>query len=183
MPLPAIEAIDTPRLTLRPVGLEHLDDLMRVNGDEAVTRFVPYKTWTSFEEAQAWLKRMEDICATGTAHQLVLQRKADGRVLGTLLLFKHDEGSRRIELGYALGADAQGQGYMAEAVRAACEHAFRVLGIRRIEAEVNPDNVASCRLLERVGFTLEGRMRKRWTGKGATYDTNIYGLLEDDPWK
>ena len=183
MPLPAIEAIDTPRLTLRPVGLEHLGDLMRVNGDDAVTRFVPYKTWTSLEEAQAWLKRMEDIAATGTAYQFVLERKADRRVVGTLLLFKYDEASRRIELGYALGKDAQGQGLMTEAVRAACRHAFDVLGIRRIEAEVNPDNVASCRLLERVGFTLEGRMRQRWTGKGLTYDTSIYGLLEDDPWK
>jgi len=177
MPLAPIDAIDSERLSLRPLAADHLADLMAVNGDERVTRFVPYATWTSSADAQAWHDRMQTLCAGGTAHQLVLLRRLDGRAIGTLLLFKHDEASRRIELGYALGHDCWGQGLMREAVEAACAHAFGEMDIRRIEAEVNPANGASCALLERVGFTLEGWLRQRWTGKGAIYDTHLYGLL------
>jgi RimJ/RimL family protein N-acetyltransferase len=69
---------------------------------------------------------------------------------------------------------------MREAVSATCDHAFAEMGIRRIEAEVNPSNAASCRLLSRIGFALEGTLRQRWTAKGLTYDTRIYGLLVDE---
>jgi RimJ/RimL family protein N-acetyltransferase len=54
------------------------------------------------------------------------------------------------------------------------------MGMRRIEAEVNPDNLASCALLAQVGFTLEGRLRKRWVAKGSAHDTNLYGCLAED---
>ena len=54
------------------------------------------------------------------------------------------------------------------------------MAIRRIEAEVNPANLASCALLLAVGFSLEGRLRKRWVSKGAAYDTNFYGCLAED---
>lgn len=178
--LAAITAIDAPRLTLVPVAAAHLDDLMAMNGDEAVTRFVPYKTWTSRRDAEEWLARTGRLVAAGGARQLVLLRKEDGRAVGSLLLFKYEAASARIELGYALGRAHWGQGLMMEAVTAACTHAFAAMGIRRIEAEVNPANVASCRLLTRAGFTHEGTARQRWTTKGATYDTNLYGLLAQD---
>ena len=175
-----VEAIEAPRLRLVPVADAHLDDLMAVNGDDEVTRFVPYATWRSRADAESWLARMAKIVETGTAHQLVVLRRDDARSIGTLLLFRHDEGSKRIELGYALGRAWWGQGLMREAVDAACGHAFTALGIRRIEAEVNPANTASCALLARVGFVHEGTARQRYTGKGATYDVNLYGLLASD---
>lgn len=181
MPLPCFETLHTPRLQLPPVAEAHLDDLLRMNGDDAVTQYLPYATWATRADGQAWLARMQTLQATGTAQQRVLQRLDDGRVIGSLLLFRHDAGSRRIELGYALARDAWGQGFMREAVQAASAHAFGALALRRIEAEVNPDNVASCALLARLGFTLEGRLRQRWTAKGRSHDTNLYGLLDTDP--
>lgn len=180
MPLPAIDRITSDRLHLLPVAAEHLPDLLLMNGDDAVTRFLPYATWASLADGEAWLGRMQALAATGTGQQLVLQRRADGHIVGSLLLFKHDEGSRRIELGYVLARAHWHQGLMHEAAAAACGHALGALGLRRIEAEVNPANVASCALLERLGFTLEGTLRQRWTAKGRTYDTRLYGLLADE---
>lgn len=175
--LPPIGCIDSPRLCLVPVSSAHLDDLLLVNGDDAVTRWLPYATWQGLDDARAWLARAEALEATGSARQLVLLHREDGRAIGSLLLFRHEATSRRVELGYALGRAHWRQGLMREAVAAACRHAFTTLGLRRIEAEANPDNLASCRLLEGLGFVLEGRLRQRWTAKGLTYDTNLYGLL------
>lgn len=181
MPLPDDIAFVTPRLQVLPVQAAHLPDLLAFNGDDEVTRFLPYATWTGEADAQAWLARMGTLAQGGTARQLVLVLRETGRAIGTLLLFRHDEGSRRLELGYVLGRAHWGRGLMHEALAAACEHAFVSLGCRRLEAEVNPANIASCRLLERLGFLGEGCLRERWTGQGRSYDTRLYGLLATDP--
>ena len=180
MPLPPIPPIRASRVTLREVAEPDLADLLEVNGDDEVTRYLPYSTWRSRDDAVAWFVRMQGLCATGTARQLVIERPSDGRVIGTVLLFHFDEPSARAELGYVLGRAHWRQGYATEALRAVCRHAFEATGVRRIEAEVRPDNVASSELLLSLGFTHEGRLRQRWVAKGETYDTNIYGLLLDD---
>lgn len=180
MPFPTITHIESRRLGLRPVEAADLSDLMEVNGDPKVTRFLPYAAWRSPQDGEAWLARMEALAATGTGRQLVVVRRSEPKVLGTMLLFRHDEGSARVELGYALGRAHWRQGIMREAIEVACSHAFGALGIRRIEAEVNPDNAASCRLLAGVGFVLEGRLRKRWVAKGEAHDTNVYGCLAEE---
>jgi [ribosomal protein S5]-alanine N-acetyltransferase len=176
MPIPP-PRLETARLHIRPITATDLNDLMSVNGDPAVTRHLPYATWSSLDDAAAWLKRMEALQSAGTGTQLVVQDLKSNLVVGTVLLFKLDEGSSRVELGYALGRMHWRQGLMQEALSAVMGYCFSMAGIRRIEAEVNPDNTASNRLLVALGFTLEGRARQRWVAKGVAYDTHLYGIL------
>lgn len=180
MPFAPIESICAERLMLRPVAERDLPDLLEINGDPEVTRFLPYATWQSLDDGAAWLRRMETLGSTGAGQQLVVARNEDGKVIGTVLLFKFDEGSARVELGYVLGRQYWKQGLMREALEAVCAHAFSAMAIRRMEAEVNPMNHGSNALLQRVGFTLEGTMRQRWVAKGVAYDTNFYGYLAED---
>jgi RimJ/RimL family protein N-acetyltransferase len=180
MPFVPIESICAERLALRPVAERDLPDLLEINGDPEVTRFLPYATWQSLDDGAAWLRRMETLGSTGAGQQLVVARNEDGKVIGTVLLFKFDEGSARVELGYVLGRPYWKQGLMGEALEAVCAHAFSAMGIRRMEAEVNPMNHGSNGLLQRVGFSLEGTMRQRWVAKGVAYDTNFYGYLAED---
>ena len=180
MPLPAIDSVVSPRTTLREVQASDLPDLMEVNGDPEVTQFLPYATWQSLADASAWLERMKNLMATGSASQLVIVRNADKKVIGTALLFKFEESSNRLELGYALGRAYWKQGYAAEALRALLANVFTAMHVRRVEAEVNPDNIASNALLRSLGFSHEGYLRERWVAKGATYGVNIYGLLASE---
>lgn len=180
MPFPATTHLNTPRLTLRPVVAGDVPDLLEVNGDPEVTRFLPFATWESAQDGLAWLARMDAIASAGTGQQLVVVRNSDSKVIGTVLMFRFDEASCRFELGYVLGRKYWRQGFMAEALNAACAHAFEALRMRRIEAEVNPSNTAPNRLLLSMGFALEGTLRKRWVTKGVAYDTNFYGCLADD---
>jgi [ribosomal protein S5]-alanine N-acetyltransferase len=176
VPFPLVTSIRAARLTLRPLAEGDLPDLLEMSGDEQVTRFLPYAPWRSLDDGRAWFARMAALGSAGTAQQLVLAAHHGGRVIGSLLLFNHHEGSSRIELGYALRRSQWGRGLMREAAGAACSHAFAA-GVRRIEAEVNPANAASCALLARLGFTLEGTLRQRWVNHGAANDTNMYACL------
>lgn len=177
MPFPTLESITSDRLRLRPVQASDLPDLMAVNGDPAVTSFLPYATWRSMADAEAWLTRMEALAATGSALQLVIVRSVDAKVVGTALVFKFDEASRRVELGYVIGRAHWRQGYAKEALAALVSHAVAGWGIRRFEAEVNPDNQGSNALLRSLGFVHEGHLRERWVAKGRAYGVNVYGLL------
>jgi hypothetical protein len=104
--------IGTPRLVVRRVEERDLGGLMDVNGDEAVTRYLPYATWTSSDDASGWLVRMSGLQEAGKARQLVVVDRDDGRVLGAILLFNFDESNRRAEVGYVLAQASWGRGLM-----------------------------------------------------------------------
>jgi len=180
MPLPAHFPLVSQRLTIRPIVEGDLADLLSINGDPEVTRFLPYPTWQSLDDGQAWLKRMQALAEGGTGQQFVLVMNATSRIVGTLLLFRFEESSARAELGYVLGRVHWGRGLMREAITAFCTYAFSHLALRRLEAEVNPANAASAQVLLDVGFTLEGTLRKRWVAKDGAYDTKFFGLLAQE---
>jgi len=172
--------LDSERLVVRGVQHSDLPDLLRMNGDDAVTRFLPYDTWASLADGEAWIARMFAMADAGSALQLVIVDKASTSAIGTCLIFRHDVASARAEIGYALARSWWGRGFMREALSVLIRHAFEVYELHRLEAEVDPDNDASNALLRKLGFTCEGRLRQRWLAKGRRYDTNVYGLLSDE---
>src|SRR3954464_2818200 len=103
MPLAFPPVLETPRLRVRALREEDLGDLLAVNGDPEVTRYLPYAPWTGPGDAQAWFARMRGIESEGTAVQLVAEQREAGRVIATVLLFRHDAALAQAELGYALG--------------------------------------------------------------------------------
>ena len=178
MPFPTLEPIDAERVRVRLLARSDLPALHEVNGDDAVTRLLPYATWTSPADADAWFERMAKIQATGLAVQLVVADKASDRAIGTALLFRLEEGSARAELGYVLGRAHWGKGVMREALVGLIGTCFGPMALRRLEAEVDPRNPASSGLLLRLGFRHEGLLRERWVTRGQPKDVGIYGLLQ-----
>jgi len=180
MPLRCTGPIESVRTIVRLVERSDLPALLVVNGDEQVTRFLPYETWKSPTDGRAWYARMADLQAAGLALQFVVAARCSGAAIGTCLLFRYDAGSRRAELGYVLGRAYWGQGYMHEALTALIGEAFGAMGLRRLEAEVDPHNRASSQLLARLGFRKEGLLRERWLGRNGAQDAEVHGLLERD---
>lgn len=177
MLLPTQPRIETERLTIRLVERPDLPSLLAINSNDTVTRFLPYESWKDMADAEAWHSRAEARHAAGEAGQFVIVLRASGRVIGTCLLFRFEEASARAEVGYVLGQEYWGAGYMLEAIKALVAFAFEQMHLRRLEAELDPRNVASAKLLERLGFVKEGLLRQRWAMKGEITDSSLYGLL------
>ena len=177
MPLIPPDFIESRRLRVRLVAESDLPALLEVNSSQEVTALLPYATWTSMADAEAWLLRMEGIQRTGLALQFVVIDKCTERAIGTCLLFRFEEGSARAELGYVLGRPYWGRGLMRETLEALIDGAFGAMRLRRLEAEVDTRNHPSSRLLQGLGFTREGLLRERWVAKGEVKDVEWYGLL------
>lgn len=117
---------------------------------------------------------------SGSHAQLGIELKCARRVIGTCTLFNFHEQSRRAEVGYILHREFWGNGYMTEALSYLIDYAFAKLGLNRLEADIDPRNAASARLLERLGFVREGLLRQRWIVGDEVSDTGFYGLLANE---
>ena len=83
-------------------------------------------------------------------------------------------------VGYQIGAEFSGHGYMTEALRLVLRHAFLKLKLHRLEANIQPENVASLALVKRAGFTKEGYSRRYLKICGRWRDHERWAILVDD---
>ncbi len=176
--LPA--SLTTARFVVRLVEPGDLPDLLVVHADDEVSRFLPYETWRSMDDAHAWHARIVGLQGDGRLRQYVVVDRGDARVVGSALVFNVEPGHARAEFGYVLGRRDWRRGVMSEAMAALVAATFDALELRRLEAHVDPRNAPSIRLLERLGFVREGLMRERAVVKGQVVDSCIYGLLADE---
>ena len=169
--------LETPRLQLRPLRPDDAPAVYALHADPIALRYWSTPPWHDPAQADALIARDLTAMAEGDHVRLGLERRADGRLIGLCSLFAFHLPSRRCELGYLLQREAWGQGLMHEALVTLLDWAFGVLDLNRIEADIDPRNVASQRSLERLGFVAEGRLRERWIVAGEVSDSALYGLL------
>ena len=172
--LPTLEA---PRVRLRWLTADDVDALFAVFSDEVMMRYWSSAPMKDRAEAEQLLARIHGGFRDKSVFQWGVERKADGALLGTCTLFNIHRGNMRAELGYCLKSRHWGQGFMGEALRALIDHSFAALKLRRLEADVDPDNASSLRILDRMGFRREGLLRERWNVGGGIQDSVFLGLL------
>jgi [ribosomal protein S5]-alanine N-acetyltransferase len=168
----------TERLVLRAWRPEDAAGLFRLRSKPEVMRY-----WTAgpFEDMARAEKTVADLIVNNLEGSgLELAVCYEGEVVGTATLHGVVWSSRRAELGYMLLPELQGRGLMHEALVAVVGYGFGVLGLNRLEADIDPRNVASRRSLERLGFQREGYMPERWIVEGEVTDIEFFGLLVKD---
>jgi len=169
--------LPTERLLLRPLRDRDTQALFGIHSDPQFARYWSSAPWTELAQAEQLIAQDQRDLAAGEHVRLGIRRRADEALLGTCTLFKIHAGNRRAELGYGLAPCHWGQGYASEAVGALLDWGFGPLALHRVEADIDPENQASAKLLGRLGFQLEGRLRERWIVAGQMSDSAIYGLL------
>jgi len=143
--------IATERLLLRRTRLADVPSLYAFLGDAAAMRhtvhFGSLRECRRYVAAHQWHQR-----ATGHAPWTIL-RKSDGQIIGWGGLYEDpfDRGWG-IEVGYWFAPSSWGNGYATELVRAALAQARETVGLTEVSAFARPENVASCRVLEKAGF-------------------------------
>jgi RimJ/RimL family protein N-acetyltransferase len=169
--------LHAPRVRLREFRVDDAPALYAVHSDPRVMRYWSFPAWTRAEQAQARVAHVLEQRARGEVFAWAIADPVDDGLIGSVAAFALDRIQLRAEIGYSLHADWHGQGLAQEAVRAVLAFLIGEVGLARIEADVDPRNAASCRLLERLGFVREGLLRQRWRVNGEACDSALYGLL------
>ena len=172
--LPVIAAS---RVVLRWISEDDIDGLYKVFSDPQVMRYWSSGPLANREAAAALQREIADSNEKESMFKWGLVLRESNSLIGTATLFNLNLDNGRAELGYAMGSAHWGKGYMNEALQALVSHAFEVMNLRRLEADVDPRNAASIRTLERLGFQREGFLRERWHVNGEIQDAFFYGLL------
>lgn len=84
------------------------------------------------------------------------------------------------EIGFWIGREYWGQGYASEALRACLQYGFTVLDVARIQCCCAPENIASWKVMEKVGMVYEGTLRKSYYMKGRLFDDKVYSLQKNE---
>jgi ribosomal-protein-alanine N-acetyltransferase len=139
--------------------------------------FAGYASTTATDQAYAAYLRQAG--QPSSACRLI-QRRADGALVGAINLTAIIRGSFQSGyLGYYIGASYAGQGYMTEALQLMLRLAFRQLRLHRLEANIQPDNQASLRLVQRAGFQREGYSLRYLKVGGRWRDHERWALLAE----
>jgi RimJ/RimL family protein N-acetyltransferase len=178
-PPPALPTptLSTSRLRLRPFADSDAEALFLLQSDPQVLRYWDAPPWAERARAERFLAACRRMAQDGTGARLAIERRGDGAFLGWCSLTRWDPTHRSAALTYCLRAAAWGQGYATEAVRALLTWAFATLDLNRVQAETDTRNVASARVLEKVGFRREGTLREDCVVDGEVSDSWVYGLL------
>lgn len=173
----SIPELSSGRLNLRLLREDDATDLLTIFGDPEVMRYWSGEPWCDIGQAHQLLERDRASHADGSALRLGIERVGDRRIVGTVALFNLSMPNRRGEIGYALARREWGKGLMHEALSLFIDWIFGALGLHRLEADIDPANLASEQSLRRLGFQREGLLRERWIVAGKTADTALFGLL------
>ena len=146
--------LETARLRLRPFTPADADDLYRLYSDPEVMRYLGQGTVRTREQtAEALAKMLGEWARDGFGMWALLDRR-DGRFLGRCGL-RPLAGTPEVELGYTLFKDVWGKGLATEAAQASVGFGFERLRLPRLVAIAHPPNLASRRVMEKVGMRFE----------------------------
>ena len=180
MPTLAPDFLDTPRLQLRRLNASDGLGLFNIFSNADVARYLSAPPMASPADAERKLGDLMAQYASDSAFQLAVTRNDTGELIGTCPIWNIYLQNRRGEIGYVLAKPFWGNGYMSEALAALIDYILDEKNFHRLEADIDPRNVPSATILERLGFKREGLLRERWIVAGEISDSVLYGLLASD---
>ncbi|HSW04966.1 GNAT family N-acetyltransferase [Aquabacterium sp.] len=181
MPTLAFPTIETPRLLLREIVADDAPALFAIHGDPDLMRWFGSDPLPDLAAAQGLVTLFAGWRALpNPGVRWGIQIKGSAEIVGSLGLFAWHRAWRKCTLGYELSRAAQGQGYMRESLLACLNWGFANMDLNRIEAQVHPDNAASLKSVQRMGFVEEGRLRQVGYWNGAFHDMLQHALLRSE---
>lgn len=172
-------------LLFRPVALSELASVTEAFRDPVIAHWNPRPDIEKGPEqaARRWIAMCADISAPEHAVWGVFRAAETGdTLLGSVSLHGIDQRQATSELGLWIVRRERGRGVATAAVRAACAFGYRELQLHRVEIVHAVGNRAPCRIAQKLGFALEGRLRQSGVyGDGRRHDEHVHGLLRSDP--
>jgi len=156
---------------------EDAGEIFFLRSDKDVLKYLDRDPAQSMEETNHWIEMIIDSTKKNDVVTWGITLKNEDQLIGTITIWNIRKEHYRAEIGYALHPVHQGKGLMQEAMTKVLDYGFNQIKLHSIEANVNPENLSSIKLLEKNNFFREGYFKESFYHNGKFLDAVIYSLL------
>ena len=167
-----IPSLHTSRLLLRKVNKDDAFDIFEFASDRQVTKYTFWNTHQSIEDTEKFISFL--ITPNNVAWAIVL--KESEQVIGYCFFHSLERDHKKAEIAFGISREYWAQGYATEATREVLNYGFEKGKLRRIEGTCMLENLASCRVMEKLGMKFEKIIQNARQKNGVFYDLNLYIL-------
>ncbi|GAA0134608.1 GNAT family protein [Paenibacillus sp. YSY-4.3] len=176
-----IPVIESERLRLRRMERSDAERMFLFWSDPEVVKYMNIPPFASVEDTLEMIQLLNGLSESEDTLRWGIELKEEGQLIGSCGFNVWElSGAYRGEIGYDLGSEYWGFGYMSEAMRMLLPYGYQTIGLNRIEALVDPRNAASRRLLQAFGFAEEGLLRQYQKTEEGFVDLLMFSLLRQE---
>lgn len=167
----------TDRLKLRPVQAGDVADIFAFTSNPVGKEYLSWEAHPNIEKTKGFVDYLLQKADKAEPVQWVIELLEEKKVIGITGFIDYMPSHNKGEIAYLLSPDYGGKGYMTEANAAVVKYGFEHMGLMRIQAKAEVDNIASQKVLEKIGMSEEGVLRKYIFQKGKYRDYKMYAIL------
>ena len=174
-PFPVLK---TERLLLRSLEISDAPEMLFLRSDETVMQYIDRERTKTLEDAEIFIQKLKDSIDTNENILWVISLPDHpNTMIGTIGFWRIQLPHYRAEIGYVLHPGYWNKGIMKEAIEAVNKYGFENMKLHSIEARINPENIASGKVLEKTDYIREAYFKEDYYYNGRFIDTAVYSLL------
>ncbi len=174
-PFPVLE---TERMLLRKPSHNDQMDFFEMRSDAETMRYIPRPIAIVPDDVVPVMNMVLDFIDKNERINWAMVDKATGKMMGMIGYVRTIPDSARAEVGYVINKNYRRTGMMFEALKKVLEYGFKEMNLHSIEAVINPDNIASCGLVEKAGFSKDAYFKDYIYHNDKYADAVVYSLLD-----
>ena len=170
----------TERLILKQINVDDASEIFALRSDKQAMQFLDRPMARVIGDALLLIQKIEKDLLNNEGITWGIALKDRSGLIGTIGYWRIMKEHYRAEIGYMIKPSFQGKGLMQEAINVSLDYAFKIMKLHSIEANVNPNNLPSIKLLEKNHFVREAYFKENYYFDGRFLDSAIYSLVVPD---
>lgn len=172
--------LETERLYLRRLVKEDVNEVFALRSNKEVMKYIPRPLVKTNEEALEHIAMIDAKIENNEGINWAITLKDNPKLIGIIGHYRIKPEHFRAEIGYMLLPEYHGKGIIVEAIKETLKYGFQIMKLHSIEALIDPENIASERVLQKSGFLKEAHLKENEYYEGRFLDTVIYSILNND---
>ena len=172
--------LETERLSLKMVQMEDAKDLFDLRSSPEFMKYLGRDMMQDVSEAEEYIDRIKRGFQNKTGLSWKICYKNSNNFIGYCGFWEINYQHFKTEIGYGLNPLFQAKGFMTEALSSMTNYMFSEMNIHHIKADIDPLNISSRRVLEKVGFYRIGLAKENYFYNGRFMDSEYYGMIKNE---
>ncbi len=169
--------LETERLSLRRVNKNDASAILELRSNPESMKYIPRPLLKTTEDALEHIAMIDDKIDNNEGINWAITLKNDSNLIGLIGFYRIKPEHYRAEIGYMLLPNFSGKGIISEAINEVMYYGFKIMHLHSVEGVIDPNNLASEKVLQKNGFIKEAHLRENEYFEGRFWDSVIYSKL------